>query len=375
VKVFLVAGARPNFMKVAPLLEALSAKRDRLPELRPLLVHSGQHYDVQMSDNFLRDLGLPLPDIYMGAGSGSHAEQTARVMVAFENACVEHKPALVVVVGDVNSTLACAISAKKLGIPIAHVEAGLRSRDMSMPEEINRLCTDVISDLLFTTDELAGANLIAEGCAPGRIHFVGNTMIDSLTKHLGRALAEPLPFGLEAGTYALLTLHRPSNVDEPATLQGLFDAINAVAAYIPVVFPAHPRTAQRMATIQLHKDVRVIDPLGYIAFLGLMARARLVLTDSGGIQEETTVLQIPCLTLRNNTERPITCEQGTNSIVGTDPNQILQSTLRVLNAPPVNNRLPDKWDGHAGQRIADILLAWLSGDRITAVTQTTAHST
>ena len=367
-RVFLVAGARPNFMKVAPLLEALNAKRDRLPELQPLLVHTGQHYDVQMSDNFLRDLGLPLPDIYLGAGSGSHAEQTARVMVAFENACIEHKPALVVVVGDVNSTLACAISAKKLGIPVAHVEAGLRSRDMSMPEEINRLCTDVISDLLFTTDELAGANLLAEGCAPERIHFVGNTMIDSLRKHLSRALAEPLPLGLEAGTYALLTLHRPSNVDEPATLQRLFEAINSIAAYIPVVFPAHPRTAQRMNRLQLHDHVRVVEPLGYIAFLGLMARARLVLTDSGGIQEETTVLHVPCLTLRRNTERPITCEQGTNSVVGTDPKQILQATLRVLNAPPPNNLLPDKWDGRASERIIDVLLTWLSGDRISAMT-------
>jgi UDP-N-acetylglucosamine 2-epimerase (non-hydrolysing) len=370
VKIFLVSGARPNFMKVAPLLEGLRARRDRLPELQPLLVHTGQHYDVQMSENFLRDLGLPLPDIYLGAGSGSHAEQTARVMVAFETACIEHHPVLVVVVGDVNSTLACAISAKKLGIPVAHVEAGLRSRDMSMPEEINRLCTDVISDFLFTTDELAGANLLAEGCAPERIHFVGNTMIDSLRKHLSRAVTEPLPFGLEPGAYALLTLHRPSNVDEPATLQRLFDAINAIAAHIPVVFPAHPRTAQRMAAIQLHDGVRVIEPLGYLAFLGLMARARLVLTDSGGIQEETTVLHIPCLTLRHNTERPITCEQGTNSVVGTEPQQILQSALCVLNAPPPTNRLPEKWDGHAGERIADVLLAWLSRDQISATTGT-----
>jgi UDP-N-acetylglucosamine 2-epimerase (non-hydrolysing) len=370
VKIFLVAGARPNFMKVAPFLEALHARRDLLPDLQPLLVHTGQHYDVQMSENFLRDLGLPLPDIYLGAGSGSHAEQTARIMIAFEKACMEHNPALVVVVGDVNSTLACAIAAKKMGIPVAHVEAGLRSRDMSMPEEINRLCTDVISDFLFTTDKLAGANLIAEGCAPERIHFVGNTMIDSLTKHLSRAVAEPLPFGLDSGTYALLTLHRPSNVDEPATLQRLFDAINAIAAYIPVVFPAHPRTAQRMAAIQLHDGVRVIEPLGYLAFLGLMARARLVLTDSGGIQEETTVLHVPCLTLRNNTERPITCDQGTNSVVGTEPKQIFQSALRVLNAPPPNNRLPDRWDGHAGERIADVLLAYLSRDRINAATST-----
>jgi UDP-N-acetylglucosamine 2-epimerase (non-hydrolysing) len=364
VKIFLVAGARPNFMKVAPLLEALKAKRDRLPELQPLLVHTGQHYDLQMSDNFLRDLGLPLPDISLGAGSGTHAEQTARVMIAFESACIEHKPTLVVVVGDVNSTLACSISAKKLGIPVAHVEAGLRSRDMSMPEEINRLCTDVVSDLLFTTDELAATNLLSEGCAPERIHFVGNTMIDSLRKHLARAVAAPLPLSLEAGTYALLTLHRPSNVDEPATLQRLFDAINAIAEHIPVIFPAHPRTAQRMNTISLHDRVRVIEPLAYIAFLGLLARARLVLTDSGGIQEETTVLHVPCLTLRRNTERPITCEQGTNSVVGTDPKKILNATLRVLNAPPPSNPLPEKWDGHAAERITEVLLDWFSGDRI-----------
>jgi UDP-N-acetylglucosamine 2-epimerase (non-hydrolysing) len=274
---------------------------------------------------------------------------------------------LVVVVGDVNSTLACAISAKKLGIPVAHVEAGLRSRDMSMPEEINRLCTDVISDFLFTTDKLAGTNLLAEGVAPERIHFVGNTMIDSLRKHLSRALAEPLPFGLEAGSYALLTLHRPSNVDEPVALQGLFDAINAIAEYIPVIFPAHPRTAQRMGAIQLHDGVRVIEPLSYVGFLGLMARARMVLTDSGGIQEETTVLHVPCLTLRRNTERPITCEQGTNIVVGTDPTAILQSARHVLDSPPPKSRIPEKWDGRAGERIADILVAWLSRNRITAI--------
>ena len=369
-KIFLVAGARPNFMKVAPLWDALRARRNRLPELQPLLVHTGQHYDAQMSGNFLRDLGLPAPDIYLEGGSGSHAEQTARIMVAFEAACLQHKPAFVVVVGDVNSTLACAISAKKLGIPVAHVEAGLRSRDMSMPEEINRLVTDVLSDLLFTTDELAGANLLAEGCPPERIHFVGNTMIDSLTNHLSRSLAQPLPFGLDAGTYALLTLHRPSNVDDPDALQALVDAINAIAGYLPVIFPAHPRTAQRIPAIRLHDRVRVIEPLGYIAFLGLMARARLVLTDSGGIQEETTVLHVPCLTLRKNTERPITCEQGTNRLAGTGTNEVIESTLRVLNAPPPTNRLPDKWDGRAGERIADILITKLSCDRLEATTRT-----
>jgi UDP-N-acetylglucosamine 2-epimerase (non-hydrolysing) len=362
-KIFLVAGARPNFMKVAPLMEAFRARRDHFPELEPVLVHTGQHYDAQMSDEFFRDLGMPTPDIHLGAGSGSHAEQTARVMVAFEKICLEHNPALVVVVGDVNSTVACAISAKKLGIPVAHVEAGLRSRDMSMPEEINRLCTDVISDFLFTTDRLADQNLKAEGCPPERIYFVGNTMIDSLQKHLGRALALPLPPGLEAGAYALLTLHRPSNVDDPAALQRLFDAINVIAERIPILFPAHPRTAQRLAGIHLHHRVRVIEPLGYLAFLGLMARARMVLTDSGGIQEETTVLHVPCLTLRLNTERPITCELGTNILAGTDPTDILRDAMRVLNAPPPDNPIPEKWDGHAGGRIADILLARLQPDR------------
>ena len=362
-KIFLVAGARPNFMKVAPLMDAFRARKVQYPELDPLLVHTGQHYDAQMSDEFFRDLAMPAPDIHLGAGSGTHAEQTARVMVAFEKICLQHHPALVVVVGDVNSTMACAISAKKLGIPVAHVEAGLRSRDMAMPEEINRLCTDVISDFLFTTDPLADKNLLAEGCPPEKIHFVGNTMIDSLQKHLHRALAMPLPPGLEAGSYALLTLHRPSNVDDPASLQLLFDAINQVAERIPILFPAHPRTAQRLAGIRLHDRVQVIEPLGYLAFLGLMARARMVLTDSGGIQEETTVLHVPCLTLRENTERPITCELGTNILAGTDPSNILRHAMRVLDAPPPTNPVPDKWDGQSGGRIADVLLAWLMQNR------------
>ena len=361
-------------MKVAPLMEAFRARRNQFPEVQPLLVHTGQHYDAQMSDEFFHDLGMPTPDIHLGAGSGSHAEQTARVMVAFEKICVEHEPSLVVVVGDVNSTMACAISAKKLGIPVAHVEAGLRSRDMKMPEEINRLCTDVISDFLFTTDRLADENLLAEGCPPERIHFVGNTMIDSLHKHLSRALTTPLPPGLEAGEYALLTLHRPSNVDDPSALQRLFDAINAIAERIPVLFPAHPRTAQRLAGIHLHDRVRVIEPLGYLAFLGLMARARMVLTDSGGIQEETTVLHVPCLTLRENTERPITCELGTNILAGTDPIRILDHAMRVLDSPPPTNRVPDKWDGNAGGRIADVLLAWLMRDRTPAAEQAAVRS-
>jgi UDP-N-acetylglucosamine 2-epimerase (non-hydrolysing) len=364
VKVFLVAGARPNFMKVAPLVAAMRARVHRLPELEPLLVHSGQHYDTRMSDEFFRDLEMPEPDIHLGAGSGTHAEQTARVMVAFEKICQEHTPALVVVVGDVNSTLACALAAKKLGIAVAHVEAGLRSRDMGMPEEINRLCTDVISDFLFTTDRQAGKNLIREGCPRKRIYFVGNTMIDSLRRHLGRALAMPLPLGLDAGSYALMTLHRPSNVDDPDSLRELIGAMNQIAEQIPLLFPAHPRTAQRMAGITLHDRLVMIEPQGYLAFLSLMARARMVLTDSGGIQEETTVLHVPCLTLRENTERPITCTMGTNILAGTDPRNIVDLASQALHSPPPTNRIPAKWDGHAADRIADCLVDWLEVFRV-----------
>lgn len=364
-KVFLVAGARPNFMKVAPLVAALRARIPRVPELEPVLVHTGQHYDARMSDEFFRDLEMPAPDIHLGAGSGTHGEQTARVMVSFEKICQEHSPALVVVVGDVNSTVACALTAKKLGIPVAHVEAGLRSRDMSMPEEINRLCTDVISDLLFTTDLEAGKNLMREGCSRRRIHFVGNTMIDSLYRHLDRALEMPLPIGLDAGSYALLTLHRPSNVDDPKLLRALLGAINEIAEHVPVLFPVHPRTVQRLAGIPLHDRLLVIEPQGYLAFLGLMARARMVLTDSGGIQEETTVLHVPCVTLRENTERPVTCTMGTNVLAGTDPRDIVDLGLRVLDSPPPTNLIPKKWDGHAAGRIADVLVSWLQRRRTT----------
>ena len=346
-------------MKVAPLVAALRARVSETPELQPVLVHTGQHYDARMSDEFFRDLGMPAPDIHLGAGSGTHAEQTARVMVSFEKICQEHAPALVVVVGDVNSTVACALTAKKLGIPVAHVEAGLRSRDMGMPEEINRLCTDVISDLLFTTDLEAGKNLMREGCSRRRIHFVGNTMIDSLYRHLDRALEMPLPTGLDAGSYALLTLHRPSNVDDPKSLCELLGAINEVAEAIPVLFPAHPRTAQRLTGIPLHDRVLVIEPQGYLAFMSLMARARMVLTDSGGIQEETTVLQVPCLTLRENTERPITCTMGTNILTGTNPRRVVELAMQVLDSPPPAGRIPEKWDGHAADRIADVIVNWL----------------
>ena len=361
-KILLVAGARPNFMKVAPLLAAFEARRVQGENLAILLVHTGQHYDAKMSDSFFRDLDIRQPDIHLDAGSGSHAEQTARVMIAFEKACIEHQPDLVVVVGDVNSTMACAISARKLGIRVAHVEAGLRSRDMAMPEEINRLCTDVISNYLFTTEPSANDNLAAEGIPQERIFFAGNTMIDTLKKNLARALDLPLPEDVKAGSFAVLTLHRPSNVDAVESLESVFSALNAIAERIPILFPAHPRTAGKLQAIRLHPNIRVIEPLGYLAFLGLMARCRMVLTDSGGIQEETTVLGIPCLTMRLNTERPITCEVGTNILVGTDPDNIRRAALSILDNPAVPGKIPEKWDGHAGERIADSLIAQLRAE-------------
>jgi UDP-N-acetylglucosamine 2-epimerase (non-hydrolysing) len=353
VKYVIVAGARPNFMKVAPILEAFRSGRS---EHSLVLVHTGQHYDAAMSGDFFRDLGLPQPDIELGVGSGSHAEQTARVMLAFERFCGEHKPQWVIVVGDVNSTVACALTAKKLGIAVAHVEAGLRSWDMLMPEEINRLCTDAISDLLFTTEKSANLNLAKEGIPKERIYFVGNTMIDTLLRHIdaGRALALPPQF--QPGAYSVLTLHRPANVDSTELLQGLLDALEPVTSRMPVAFPVHPRTVRRLEEVRVPANLICLEPMSYIRFLGLVANSRMVLTDSGGIQEETTVLGIPCVTLRNSTERPVTCEMGTNILAGTDPDHIRQVLCSVLSKPKHAARVPPKWDGKAGQRIAEVLL-------------------
>ncbi len=358
-RILLVAGARPNFMKVAPVLAALREWKKHFPSLEPILVHTGQHYSAQMSEDFFRDLELAEPDIHLGIGSGTHAEQTARAMVAFEKCCLDQRPNLVIVVGDVNSTLACALVAKKLGIPVAHVEAGLRSRDMGMPEEINRVCTDAISDYLFTTEPSGNVNLKAEGIAESRIFFVGNTMIDSLRKNLPRARELPVPFGLHDNEYVVLTLHRPGNVDDTANLERLTSALNAIAQRIPVVFPVHPRTAQYLSHIPLHRHLMTTEPMGYLAFLNLMSRARMVLTDSGGIQEETTVLGVRCLTIRNTTERPITCEIGTNVLVGTDPQTIRDTALRLLDDGPPVTHTPEKWDGRAAERIADVLIDFL----------------
>ena len=357
-KFIVVAGARPNFMKVAPILDAFR-RVGGSPEVK--LVHTGQHYDEKMSEDFFRDLGIPAPDVHLGVGSGTHAEQTARIMVAFEEVCRREMPDWVIVVGDVNSTVACALTAKKLGIQVAHVEAGLRSGDMTMPEEINRRCTDSITDAFFTTDTLANDNLVAEGVPAEHIYFVGNTMIDTLMRHVEQARSEPLPAGLREHNFAVLTLHRPSNVDHRGALDSILCAILEISERITVVFPVHPRTFSRLEafgflrTLEKAPGIRLLEPLSYLPFLGLVARSRMVLTDSGGIQEETTVLGIPCITLRENTERPITCEVGTNVLVGADPLAIRDAAFRALAARLGNPNLPEKWDGCAAERIVRVL--------------------
>lgn len=361
-KVINVVGARPNFMKVAPIVEAM---RRRASEFAPLVVHTGQHYDERMSDAFFRDLGLPRPDVHLGVGSGSHARQTAAVMERFEPVVLEEKPDWVVVVGDVNSTLACALVCAKLLVRVAHVEAGLRSRDRAMPEEINRLVTDQLSDLLLTPSEDADRNLLAEGIPRSRIRMVGNVMIDSLFRQLERAEGSTAreDLGVAGRPYAVVTLHRPSNVDDAATLGGILGALDEIGARLPVVFPVHPRTRQNLEAfglldaVERRGRVRLVEPLGYLDFLRLYSGAALVLTDSGGIQEETTALGIPCLTLRENTERPVTVELGTNRVVGTDPSRIVGEALDALarapsDAPP---RVPPLWDGRAAGRVLDAL--------------------
>ena len=361
-KVINVVGARPNFMKVAPLVDAMK-RRER--EFTPLVVHTGQHYDAMMSDAFFQDLGLPEPDIFLSVGSASHAAQTAAVMQRFEPVVLEEKPDWVLVVGDVNSTLACALVCVKLGVKVAHVEAGLRSRDRTMPEEINRLLTDQISDLLLTPSEDADANLRAEGIPDERIRFVGNIMIDSLNKQLERAKQSNVrqQLGVADQDYAVLTLHRPSNVDDRDTLKRILGALEEIGRRVPIIFPVHPRTRKMMTELGLARQMeadrglRLIEPLGYLDFLRLYSGARLVLTDSGGIQEETTVLGIPCLTLRENTERPITVEMGTNTIVGTDPQKITTAAFAALaDNGSRNHRVPPLWDGHTADRILDELL-------------------
>ncbi len=355
-----VVGARPNFMKVAPIVHEL--QRRGLPQM---LVHTGQHYDARMSQVFFDELGMPQPDIYLGVGSDSHAKQTARIMLAFEDICTAHQPGLVLVSGDVNSTLACALVASKLNIPVAHVEAGLRSFDREMPEEINRVLTDHLSDLLFTTESSGDEHLRHEGISADKIHFVGNCMVDSLLKHLDHAVqrAPWAAYALAPGGYALLTLHRPSNVDDRNTLAALLDTLRTVAQQVPVLFPVHPRTQAHLQEwgIATPERVRLVEPLPYLEFIGLMAKAKLVLTDSGGIQEESTVLGVPCLTLRWNTERPVTIAQGTNELVGTDAARITAAVQQIVAGGWKHGQRPPLWDGQARVRVVDAIVRWAAG--------------
>lgn len=378
-KVLCVAGARPNFMKIAPILRAL---RSRPGMFQARLVHTGQHYDAAMNDPFFRQLGIPDPDISLDVGSASHAVQTAEIMKRFEPVLDAEGPAVVLVVGDVNSTLACALVAAKKHIPVVHVEAGLRSGDRSMPEEINRILTDQLSDRLYVTERAAITNLRHEGIAAERIVLAGNVMIDSLLDCRARAVpaAQTLTtlIGERAaatarGGFGVLTLHRPSNVDDPDTLRNLLDTLIRVAERLPLVFPVHPRTRARIHAARFddflqHPQVLALPPTGYLEMVGLLGGARVVLTDSGGLQEETTALGVPCITLRENTERPITVEQGTNTVTGIERASVLRTLDDVLSGRGKAGRQPEWWDGHAAARIVDDLAAWLAAATYQEVT-------
>ena len=376
IRLLTVVGARPNFMKIAPIIEELK----NFPDTQHCLVHSGQHYDELLSGNFFTDLGLPVPDVNLETGSGSHAVQTAEVMKRIEPVLMQYKPDVVLVVGDVNSTIAAALTAVKLGIIVAHIEPGLRSFDMTMPEEINRKLTDAVSTLLFVTEQSGVENLKHEGLPGEKIFLVGNVMIDCLLRHRELAAKSPLleQLGLRKNgsgcrPYGVLTLHRPSNVDDPRTLEGILRAVSALAADLPVLFPIHPRTRKNIESFGLMQylnnaetsggvGIVPLDPLGYLDFLSLNDQARLVLTDSGGIQEETTVLGVPCLTLRENTERPATVEHGSNQIVGVNPDRILAAARSILQNPRRRFERPPLWDGKAAPRIVAVLRDFI-GDR------------
>ena len=355
IRVLALVGARPNFMKIAPLLRELQTRE----RFETTLVHTGQHCDASMSADFFRDRGIPEPDVNLAGGSGAHAAQTAQVLVGIEDLLVAQRPEVLLLVGDVNSTLAASLAAAKLLVPIAHVEAGLRSGDRSMPEEINRLVTDTLSTWCFTTEPAGGANLRREGIAEEKIHHVGNVMIDTLRANQAQAneLDTLERLGLEAGGYALLTLHRPSNVDDRDTLSGLFEALEEIHRELPGVFPVHPRTSAAIRDLLGGKEpaLQLLEPQGYLDFLRLMSQAKFVLTDSGGIQEETTALGVPCLTLRDSTERPITIEEGTNILVGSDADAVRNAARGILDGETKTGRVPDLWDGRASARIADIL--------------------
>jgi len=358
-RLMLIAGARPNFVKAAAIMKALRRRNDIFDTM---LVHTGQHYDDRMSAIFFAELGLPAPDIALGIGSGTHAEQTGKTLMAVETVCVDHEPDLVIVVGDVNATLAGALAAKKLGIAVAHVEAGLRAHDHAMPEEINRIATDRICDLHFTTDHLADDNLQREGISPKGIHRVGNVMIDTLLANQARAAQSNVldRLDIQPGGYALATLHRSANVDQVRDLSRALKALALVSKEIPIILPLHPRTKKRldaygMRALLERSHVTEVDPLGYLDFVKLMDASRFVMTDSGGVQEETTVLGVDCLTLRSTTERPITCELGTNQLVGVDPQHVLRHAQQLLSETDRSYTVPSLWDGHAAERLAAVL--------------------
>lgn len=359
-KIINVVGARPNFMKIAPLLGAYKLFK----EIEPVLVHTGQHYDKQMSESFFQELEIPEPDINLEVGSSSHATQTAEIMKRFEPVVLKHKPDAVLVVGDVNSTIACGLVAVKLGVKLAHVEAGLRSFDRTMPEEINRILTDAISELLFCTEQSGVDNLLHEGIAKEKIFLVGNVMIDTLLKNKQRAQSSQIleQLCLNAGKYAVLTLHRPSNVDEPEVFCRILDALEVIQNHLPIVFPVHPRTRKNLLGSSLGKKIAgmkglvLTDPLSYLDFFRLMSSAKVVLTDSGGIQAETTILKIPCLTLRESTETPVTVEIGTNQIVGMGTERIVAAFRKVISGWNIDANVPPLWDGRAAERIVKILL-------------------
>ena len=358
-KILHVVGARPNFMKAAPVIAALS-QRDGVTQV---LVHTGQHYDANMSEVFFHQLDIPEPDINLEVGSGSHAVQTAEIMIRLENVLLEQKPDLVLVYGDVNSTVAAAMVCAKLLIPVGHVEAGLRSFDRTMPEEINRLLTDQVADLLFTPSKDGDENLLKEGVAKEKIHFVGNAMIDTLTRLLPKANIKGFAnLGIEGlDGYALVTLHRPSNVDDPGMLRRIMETLKEISDELPVIFPIHPRTRQCLHNSQFairNSKFHLIDPVGYLEFISMQKHATLVITDSGGIQEETTILGVPCLTVRKNTERPVTVDLGMNIVVGQDMDRLKDEVHRILNGNGKKGSVPPLWDGKAGERIAEVISEW-----------------
>ncbi|MFB3926307.1 MAG: non-hydrolyzing UDP-N-acetylglucosamine 2-epimerase [Syntrophales bacterium] len=370
IKIISIVGARPNFMKISPIVDEIRRLNETGgdPEIHSVIVHTGQHYDREMSALFFDQLSIPEPDYNLGVGSMSHARQTAEIMMRIEPVFIQEKPDYVMVVGDVNSTIAAALVAKKMGIRVIHVEAGLRSFDMTMPEEINRMLTDAISDILFITERSAEKNLLREGVSPEKIHFVGNVMIDTLLKHREKAEGSNIlrrlglveTSGREGGAmYAVLTLHRPATVDDPRKLRQVLDAVSDLSQRMDIVFPVHPRTAERIESMGLRLGGRIIltGPLGYLDFIKAVSRAAMVLTDSGGIQEETTVMGVPCLTLRENTERPVTITEGTNRLVGLSRERIREEAMKIIEQGIPAGRIPERWDGMAAVRIIEIIMS------------------